>query len=311
MLYMLDNEILTRRLVHIKHLYKIGVSQSYQNESIAIFSLLAFHDSIEMFLKLLSEHKDIDSSKFNFLEYWDKIPSLTLKESMRNLNARRVNLKHKGLLPAKSEIEISRVNTTDFFEQNTVTHFGVEFKNIAMVELVSYETVKDFLKKSQSALDEGNYVLCAENVAYAFDELLHVYDSNKSSWGNSPFYFGRDMTFMSAFSIKPDDKKMERFIDSVKESVDGIRGAIKILSYGLNYREYLKFQILTPKVIRFVGGGRQAQIFRDKKWDKENCQYCIDFVINSSLTLQEFDFDIAALEEKMEMKIERIEKSKK
>ncbi|HEV8515003.1 MAG TPA: hypothetical protein VGQ59_17100 [Cyclobacteriaceae bacterium] len=147
---MLDTEILTRRLVHIKHLYKIGIGQSYQNESVAIFSLLAFHDSIEMFLKLLSEHKDVDSSKFNFLEYWDKIPSLTLKESMRNLNARRVNLKHKGLLPAKSEIEISRVNTTDFFEQNTITHFGIEFNNIAMVELVTYETLKDFLKKISS-----------------------------------------------------------------------------------------------------------------------------------------------------------------
>src|SRR5882672_909976 len=98
---MLDIEILTRRLVRIKHLYKIGIAQSYQNENIGIFSILAFHDSIEMFLKLLSEHKGIDSSKFNFLEYWDKIPTLTLKESMRNLNARRVNLKHKGLLPAK------------------------------------------------------------------------------------------------------------------------------------------------------------------------------------------------------------------
>jgi hypothetical protein len=119
------------------------------------------------------------------------------------------------------------------------------------------------------------------------------------------------MTFMSAFSIKPDDKKMERFIDSVKESVDGIRGVIKILSYGLNYREYLKFKILTPKVVRFIGGGRQAQTFRNKKWNKENCQYCIDFVINSSLTLQEFDFDIGTLEEQMELKIERIEKEKK
>lgn len=307
---MLDNEILTRRLVRIKHLYKIGVGQSYQNENVAIFSLLAFHDSIEMFLKLLSEHKGIDSSKFNFIEYWEKISSLTLKESMRNLNARRVNLKHKGLLPAKSEIEISRVNTTDFFEQNTLTHFGIDFKNIAMIDLVSYETVKDFLKKSQTALDGGNFEDCVENVAYAFDELLHVYDSSKSSWGNSPFYFGRDMTFMSAFSIRPDDKKIERFIDNVKESVDGIRGVIKILSYGLNYREYLKFKILTPNVIRFSGGGRRAEIFRRKKWNTENCQYCIDFVINSSLTLQEFDFDIRTLEEEMEFKLERTDKKK-
>lgn len=32
-----------------------------------------------------------------FMDYWNKIPELTLKESMRILKERRVNIKHKGL----------------------------------------------------------------------------------------------------------------------------------------------------------------------------------------------------------------------
>jgi len=133
---MLNREIIIKRLALIKHLYKIGTEQSMQFETIASFSILSLHDSIEMFLKLLAEHKNIKSESFNFLDYWTSIPTLTLKESMRNLNARRVNIKHTGLLPSKADIEISRVNTTDFFEQNTIIHFGIDWKDISLLTLI-------------------------------------------------------------------------------------------------------------------------------------------------------------------------------
>ena len=141
---MINIEILYKRLAHIKQLFNIGIEQSNKPESIAVFSMLAFHDSIEMFLKLLAEHKGLNSANYSFMDYWTNIPNLTLKESMRNLNARRVNLKHRGLLPAKSEIEISRVNTIDFFQQNTFTQFNVEFDDISLIELVSYGKVREY-----------------------------------------------------------------------------------------------------------------------------------------------------------------------
>ncbi|MCK4357567.1 MAG: hypothetical protein KAW92_02255 [Candidatus Cloacimonetes bacterium] len=300
---MLNNEILIKRLSHIKQLFQIGIGQSNQHESIAVFSILTFHDSIEMFLKLLAEHKSINASKFNFLDYWEKVPDLTIKESMRNLNARRVNIKHKGLLPAKSEIEISRVNTIDFFDQNTKTQFGIDFKEISLIELIGYDKVKTYLIKSQSSLNNGKVEDSIENVAYAFDELLHAYESNKSSWGNSPFFFGQDMTFLSSFSMgvsrydnESGIEKIGEFIDKVKESIEGLQKAVKITSFGIDYKEYVKFKILTPVVMRFIGGNVNAQIMGEKKWTVENCQYCIDFVVKSALKLQEFDFDIESLE---------------
>ena len=224
---------------------------------------------------------------------------------MRNLNARRVNIKHKGLLPAKSEIEISRVNTIDFFDQNTKTQFGIDFKEISLIELIGYDKVKTYLNKSQSSLNNRKVEDSIANVAYAFDELLHTYESNKASWGNSPFFFGKDMTFLSSFfmGVSGDDnesgiKKIEEFIDAVKESIEGLQKAVKITSFGIDYKEYVKFNILTPVVMRFIGGSVSvnAQIMDNKKWTVENCQYCIDFVVRSALKLQEFDFDIESLE---------------
>jgi hypothetical protein len=300
---MLSKEIIIQRLSHIKQLYQIGINQTVQHENIAVFSILAFHDSIEMFLKLLAEHKGINASKFSLLDYWVKIPELTLMESMRNLNARRVNMKHKGLLPAKSELEISKVNTIEFFDQNTQTQFGIDFKDISLIELIGYEKVRTYLTKSQSALNNGIIDKCVECVAYAFDELLRSYESNKTSWGKSPFFFGENMTFLSSFHMgvfSSTDyngiEKLGEFIDKVVESIEGLQKAVKINSLGIDYKEYLKFKILTPTVIRFIDGHVDAQITGEKKWSIENCQYCIDFVVKSALKLQEFDFEIKSLE---------------
>lgn len=290
---MAEKEIILKRLAIIKHLYKIGLEQSKQVETVAAFSILSFHDSIEMFLKLLAEKRNIKSEKFSFLDYWTKIPTLTLKESMRNLNARRVNIKHKGILPSKTDIELSRVNTTDFFNQNVIEHFKIEFESISLIDLVSYKKVKEHLNISQDSLGSNNTESSIENVALAFDVLLNSYEENKI--GNnrySPFFFGKDLSFNSAFHMGIKDRKMSEFVDKVKDSLEAMQKAIKVMSLGIDYKKFVKFNLLTPNIVRTLGGYHVAQIYGEKKWTKENCQYCIDFVIDSSLKLQEFDFDI-------------------
>jgi len=97
---MLNSEIIIRRLALIKYLYKVGVQQSVQVETVAGFSILSFHDCVEMFLLLVAEHNDIKNDNLNFMGYWDKFPNLTLKESMRAVKDRRVSAKHKGQFPS-------------------------------------------------------------------------------------------------------------------------------------------------------------------------------------------------------------------
>lgn len=314
---MLNIEIINKRLALIKHLYKIGLEQSRQFETIASFSILSFHDSIEMYLKLLCEHKNIKSDKFNFLDYWTRIPTLTLRESMRNLNARRVNIKHKGLLPSKSDIEISRVNATDFFEQNTLTEFGIEFKDISLLTLIQYDNVRLHLEKAQKALDESIFDNCIEFSAIAFNELLYSYEDNKvGNYNDSPFFFGKDLTFHSSFFMgigrdynDQQGRKMAEFVDKVKDSLDSMQKAVKIISFGIDYKKFVKFKLLTPVVTRMMSGEHFAEVWGTKKWTKENCQYCVDFVLDSSLKLQEFDFDINELEQPDDFEITIKEKN--
>jgi hypothetical protein len=89
----LDKEIIIRRLAIIKYLYNLGAQQSMQVDMVAGFSILSFHDCAEMFLLLVAENKGMKGENV-FMDYWNKIPELTLKESMRILKERRVNIKN-------------------------------------------------------------------------------------------------------------------------------------------------------------------------------------------------------------------------
>ena len=72
------SEIIIRRLVIIKYLYLIGVEQSKQTGTFAGFSILAFHDCVEMLLVLIAEKRKKKPQQ-HFLDYWDKIPQLPYK----------------------------------------------------------------------------------------------------------------------------------------------------------------------------------------------------------------------------------------
>ena len=116
----------------------MGIQQSMQAETVAGFSILAFHDCVEMFLLLVAEYHNIKSDNLKFMEYWDKFPDLTQKESMRAMKDRRVSVKHKGQFPSKTDIEISRINVSDFLKENSKIQFDIDFEETRRDEVVSY-----------------------------------------------------------------------------------------------------------------------------------------------------------------------------
>lgn len=299
---MLNKELLLKRLSLIKHLYKIGLEQSFQSESVSAFSILAFHDSIDMFLDLALENigiKKKEKEKIYLLDYWDKIPSLTLRESIGKLNERRINLKHKGFIPGRIEIEASRINTTEFFEQNTGAQFGVEFRDISLINLVLFSSVKRHLEKAQQLLNQNKLDESLENSAYAFEELLYSYENNKTDYyRKSPFFFGESIRrpHHNSNSIVGGDRELREYLRILSESVNALQEATKIISLQIDYKKFSKFKFLVPKVYRhFNNKITTSDLGNDSKLSIENCQFCIDFVIDCALRLQEFDFDIKHL----------------
>src|SRR5687767_11789056 len=138
----MTQEIIVKRLSLIKYLYQTAITQSRQQETIAFISILSFHDSIDMFVQLAAQKKNIKRKGQTFLmNYFSLIPELTHEASVKKINDRRNSLKHNGQIPAKIEIEESRTIASLFFEENTKIVFGVEFKDISLFDLVVYPKV--------------------------------------------------------------------------------------------------------------------------------------------------------------------------
>lgn len=291
-----------RRLAFIKHLLGMAVSQSRAPEPLSSASLLTFHDAVELFLQLASEHLNAGGERLNFMEYWGAIKQsgkeLSQQESMRRLNKARVALKHHGNLPSRLDIEAFRASATSFFEENTPNIFGITLSEVSLVEFVQPEKAREMLKEAQTALERNEVGLAIEQIAISFVIMVDDYEARKrNSFGRSPFFFGKDLAFHDSFfmGLKGNGREFDKlgeFVDRVKDSIEAIQEAVKMMALGIDYRRYSRFKLLTPPVTKWptIGVKRErstAQVTR------EDADFCFDFVIEMALTLLEFDYSVS------------------
>ena len=103
-------------------------------------------------------------------------------------------------------------------------------------------------------------------------------------------------------SIGHDEKFGERWFRDVSETMNRIRDVLKITALGIDYRKYAFFEYITPATNVYWGnGGREYRSMPKDYYESRfnlrasDCRFCIDFVIDSALKLQEFDYDISNL----------------
>lgn len=295
-------ELILKRLAVIKQLYLQGVAQSYNAEPMNGFSILSFHDSVEMFMKLCAEHKNIRIDRnVNFGDYFSKLPDLLCEATMTNLNSKRVNLKHYGALPSKLDVEISRVNVADFFQQNTPIFFGVSFEEISLSSLIKYESVREYVEQAQKYCNNDEYTDSITQSQIAFKELLASYIEENTKNFKSPFIQHHNFRFLSSFHLQIGlGHNFDEFIDQVSNSIPAIEETLNIIGLGIGYKQYCKFKLLEPHIqVWPTDTGRKYDYYigQDQDQDrricnKKNAEFCYNFVIDSSLRLQQFDIDI-------------------
>lgn len=289
-------DVEVKRLAFIRYLYKVGIEQSYQPEPLNAISLLSFHDAAELFLQMASEHLDVTKDVQKFMEYWDAInrkmdsDQLAQKDSMRRLNKARVQLKHNGTAPSKLDLEAFRATITNFLQENTTKVFDVDFDSISLVDLVAYDGAKSKLRSAQDLMQNGDPKRAIQTIAESFELLIHEYEQKtRTEFGKSPFFFGRQLTFETSFFMKVEGK-MKPFVDKVQESITSMQTAIKILSFGFDYRKYSKFDLLTPIVLR--DDNETLTATPSDQITLEDCKFCFDYVIECALKLQDFDYNM-------------------
>ena len=293
-----------QRLSFIKYLFSIGLYQSNQPEPLYGISILSFHDSVELFLQLSLERLDTSSNKtdIKFMEYWSIIDAklkntpLSQKESMKGLNKSRVDLKHYGIIPSKLNIESFRATTLAFFNENCPIIFGVNFDDISLIDIIKLERPKILLKQAKEDFEKELIDKSLENLALSFEYLILDYEeSKKDELNRSPFFFGEPMANLKSFylgGIINEDRKIKEFVDKVSKSIEEIQKAIKILSFGIDYKKYAKFQSIVPYVVFSINNEPIFYVREGMTLSKEDLEFCINFMVESALKLQEFDFEL-------------------
>ncbi len=301
------NQIILNRLSFIKYLYQDAVEKSNQPNPQNSASILAFHDAIELFLQLSVEFLNANpKTDIKFIAYWEIINQklsgnqLLHKASMIRLNKARVNLKHHGQLINKSDIEAFRVNSKNFFEDNTPIVFGIDFSEISLIDLIENDEVKQILKDAQDFSKNRQYKEALERLAIAFYVLISDYEKSKTYWGKAPFLIGEEIIKMGTYD---QDYDLEHDLEYIVNSLKEIQKAIKFLFLNIDYRKYAKFFLLTPRIFRgktLVNEDKRIynkynalwDYVIEKKFNDDSVEFCFNFIIESALKLQEFDFEI-------------------
>jgi len=300
---MIPSDSIRRRLALIKYIYDVAVEQSQKPEPLCSMSILTFHDAIDLFLGLSLEYLDIDvqkGKKIYFMDYWDHIPQLSHKVAMQELNDTRVSFKHHSNVPSRSTVDINRNRAGEFLNEQSMKIFGVDFSKMSLVDIVQCEEAREHLKNAETMLEGGQIEQALSNIGMAFVRLIDDYEERKrGEFGGSPFFFGRSMDFLSGSSVVGRGVhglgRLADFVDKTVESIESLQEAVKIMSLGINYRRYAKFRLFTPRITHLAGGGYHDHGFH---WGSrgiptvDDVRFCINFVIESAITLQEFDFSL-------------------
>jgi hypothetical protein len=194
-------------------------------------------------------------------------------------------------------VESLRGSVTSFFNDNCPLVFKVSIADVSLIEFVNPESSRSKLKEAEGLLAKGGILLSLDKIAMAFAEMIHDYETRKEDglYG-SAFFFGPEVRIHSILALSRQELSGSPFsglFDRVAQSIESLQSAIKILAMGIDYRKYSKFRGLTPEVLLGVSGGPP---FIAKRFSEENkpsvaqAKFCIEFVVESALTLAEFDY---------------------
>ena len=96
-----------------------ALEQERKGDPLAGLALLPFHDAVELFLEVAAETHPVKLPKsLDFMEYWTAfsdagLPLPSAADAARFNNA-RVEVKHRGTLPSRHDVEGFRFTVTTF-----------------------------------------------------------------------------------------------------------------------------------------------------------------------------------------------------
>ena len=268
---MILNKSILSRLSLIKYYFEKGCEQSYKSPPFCYFSILNFHDVVELFLILGAETLNAAvREKMSILDYWNVINQqmedikLSHKASFKKLNRARINFKHYGITPNKEEIESFRILTRNFFDENTPIIFSIEFDEISLIDLVQIDVVKEKLVEVQNLNKESKF----RKSLIRLGETYRILISYKRFYSSISHYFTTGPSM-------------------AENKLEYIHEMLRFILLDIDFRKYVKFNLLTYV---YVLNSIDSYVNKEEEriCTKEQVNFCMNFIIECALKIQEF-----------------------
>jgi hypothetical protein len=292
-----------QRLAFIRFLYEHGVGQANEPEPLSATAVLSLHDAVELFLRLAAEQLRVNlPTNVQFAEYWTKLQAglpanteLPSKNAMDRMNRLRVALKHHGTIPSFSAIDQARGDVTTFLTDATLLVFGITFASIDLIDMVARKETAELLRAAQTHADAGDFVAGAAGLVIAFNDLINHYALRSSYESGDRLSFGPTLGEYRSPAFPHDD--VLTALERVTTVATGMQQALRLIALGIDYRRFVEFDALTPRV---QGPFSKGDIYYTVTAAHENLteqgyQTCRRFVIESALQAAKAD---AALDAK-------------
>jgi len=164
----MDIEIV-RRICLARHLQGLARDHLHSSNDLYLFSTVnLLQDAVESFLLALSDAvgAQIDQ-RTTFDKYFVNIneriapKELPFKTQLLRLNRIRVDSKHYGIQPARSEVERLEVSVGEFFEEACIANLGSNFLTLSTIDLLNEGETKEILTEARRCIERGELDECA------------------------------------------------------------------------------------------------------------------------------------------------------
>ena len=248
-------------------------------------------DSVETFLWTLAMYGRIElDKKHSFDTLLDKVGERfeTVKHSktpLTCLNNSRVGFKHYGNLVVSSDAQTFAANVENFFVEVCDKDLNLDFKSLSLASAISHKRTENWIKEAEKLHNTGDYLGSVECSAKAF---VSYCSSKGIDWlrgdvNIQPFrYFGG----ISREPLREQD--LHAFVEWTSENMQKLASFSWLLSMNLDLVAYKHFGNMTPIVNMTMNKEfHTAWMFNRTNLTKKDSRFCIDFVIDTALRIDE------------------------
>ncbi len=282
-----------RRLLLSKEIYLHGLGHSRADSPLdKMIAIHNFHNALEIALRSIFLHHEIRPEKqlnIDFESMLNEIDShevfrqknikLPYRQELRNLNQIRNMVQHHAVEPESSTLDDWRVFTNRFLIKTFKTYFSIEFDELTSTDFIECDGLKRLLLAGYIFHEENQYIKSVIAAKLAFIYASYSIQRFLPSDGINSDFFA--ISSISSELRQLDSRlshKIEDVIRKIYEKITESQQYSAIISSGVLFSDYKRYERLTPSVELTLDGGYVVQMGANFNPDSESSSWVLSFV---------------------------------